>query len=182
MNSATPSAAPPALSTVWAILLILFGFLAIGLPFVTSWGVLVVVAWLIVISGIVQFIHAFQSHGVGSIIWKLIVAALYVAFGGYLLAHPVLGIAALTLALVFFLVAEGISDIIAWFQSRSAPGAIWVLVDGAVTLIVGLLIWMHWPASSLWVIGTLVGVSMVMTGFSRLMLGRAARSAAHSAA
>src|SRR5271167_4795987 len=59
---------------VWVILLIVFGFLAICLPFVTSWGVVVVVAWLIVFSGAFQFIHAFQSHGVGHILWKLLVA------------------------------------------------------------------------------------------------------------
>jgi uncharacterized membrane protein HdeD (DUF308 family) len=71
--------APAALSTlgsgksiVWAILLIAFGFLAIALPFATSWGIVVVIAWLIVFSGGFQFIHAFQSKGIGSVVWKLL--------------------------------------------------------------------------------------------------------------
>ena len=55
-------------SIVWAILLIVFGFLAIALPFATSWGVVVVIAWLIIFSGGFQFIHAFQSQGVGHIL------------------------------------------------------------------------------------------------------------------
>jgi len=46
------------MSIVWAILLIVFGFLAIAIPFATSWGVVVVIAWLIVFSGVFQFIHS----------------------------------------------------------------------------------------------------------------------------
>jgi uncharacterized membrane protein HdeD (DUF308 family) len=61
------------MSIVWAILLIVFGFLAIAIPFATSWGVVLVIAWLIVFSGLFQFIHAFQSKGVGHILWKLLV-------------------------------------------------------------------------------------------------------------
>jgi uncharacterized membrane protein HdeD (DUF308 family) len=55
-------------SIVWAVLLIVFGFLAIALPIATSFGVVIVVAWLIVFSGGFQFIHAFQSKGAGHIL------------------------------------------------------------------------------------------------------------------
>jgi uncharacterized membrane protein HdeD (DUF308 family) len=167
-------------SIVWAILLIVFGFLAICLPFATSWGVIVIIAWLIVFSGAFQFIHAFQSKGIGRILWELLVAVLYVIVGIYFLQHPVLGVAALTLALAIFFVIEGVFDLVAYFQSRGLPGSGWILFDGIVTLILGLLVWRHWPSSSLWVIGTLVGISMIFTGMTRLMLSLAARKLAHS--
>jgi uncharacterized membrane protein HdeD (DUF308 family) len=48
-------------------------------------------------------------------------------------------------------------------------------MDGIVTLILGLLVWRQWPSSSLWVIGTLVGISMIFTGATRLMISLAAR-------
>jgi uncharacterized membrane protein HdeD (DUF308 family) len=48
-------------------------------------------------------------------------------------------------------------------------------LDGIVTLFLGFLIWNQWPVSSLWVIGTLVGISMIMTGTTRLMMTLAAR-------
>jgi uncharacterized membrane protein HdeD (DUF308 family) len=169
-------------SIVWAILLIVFGFLAIALPFATSWGVVVVIAWLIVFSGGFQFIHAFQSKGVGSIVWKLLVAVLYLTVGIYLLLHPLPGIAGFTLALAIFFVAEGVIDLVAWFQTRSIAGSGWILFDGIVTLILGLLVWRQWPSSSLWAIGTLVGISMIFTGTTRLMLSLSARSLAHSVA
>jgi len=165
-------------SILWAILLIVFGFLAIALPFATSWGVIIVVAWLIVISGGFQFIHAFGSKGIGHILWKLLVAILYLIVGVYFLLHPVLGIAAFTFALAVFFVIEGVMDLVAYFQSRQLAGSGWILFDGIVTLILGLLVWRHWPSSSLWVIGTLVGISMIFTGMTRLMLGLAARKLA----
>jgi uncharacterized membrane protein HdeD (DUF308 family) len=164
-------------SIVWAILLIVFGFLAIALPFATSWGVVVVVAWLIVFSGGFQFIHAFQSKGVGSILWKLLVAVLYLIVGLYFLLHPLIGVAAFTFALAIFFVVEGVFDLVAYFQGRHVPGSGWILFDGIITLVLGLLVWRQWPSSSLWVIGTLVGISMIMTGTTRLMLGMAAKRA-----
>jgi uncharacterized membrane protein HdeD (DUF308 family) len=167
-------------SIIWAIILIVFGFLAIALPFATSWGVVLVIAWLIVFSGAFQFIHAFQSHGIGHIVWKLLVAVLYLIVGIYFLLHPIIGIASFTFALGVFFVVEGVFDLVAYFQARSAAGSGWVLFDGIVTLILGILVWRHWPSSSLWVIGTLVGISMIMTGTTRLMMGLAARRLAHS--
>jgi len=162
-------------SIVWAILLIVFGFLAIALPLGTSLGVVLVVAWLIILSGGFQFIHAFQSQGAGSIAWKLLVAVVYLIAGIYFLTHPLLGLASFTLALAFFFVAEGVMDLIAYFQNRTAEGSGWILFDGIVTLILGILVWRHWPSASGWVIGTLVGISMLMTGTTRLMLSLAAR-------
>src|ERR1019366_2323429 len=91
-----------ATSIVWAILLIVFGFLAISLPLATSFGVVVVIAWLIVFSGGFQFIHAFQSKDAGSILWKVLVATLYLIVGIYFLMNPVIGVAGFTLVLAIF--------------------------------------------------------------------------------
>jgi uncharacterized membrane protein HdeD (DUF308 family) len=162
-------------SIAWSIVLIVFGILAIALPLETSFGVVVIVGWLCVFSGAFQFIHAFQSKGAGHIIWKLLVAIFYLIFGLYVLLHPLLGIAAFTLALAAFFVAEGITDLVVYFKMRKAIGSGWILFDGIITLILGLLVWRHWPSSSVWVIGTLVGISMIMTGTTRLMLSLAAR-------
>ena len=169
-------------SIVWAILLIVFGFLAISLPLATSFGVVVVIAWLIVFSGGFQFIHAFQSKGAGGVLWKVLVAILYLIAGIYFLMNPVIGVAGFTLALAIFFVAEGLFDLVAYFQSRKAGGSVWILLDGIITLILGLLVWRQWPSSSLWVIGTLVGISMIMTGMTRLMISLAARRVVHSLA
>jgi uncharacterized membrane protein HdeD (DUF308 family) len=167
-------------SILWAILLIVFGFLAISLPLATSFGVEIVVAWLVVFSGGFQFIHAFQSGGAGRKLWKLLVAVLYLIAGIYFLMKPATGVAGFTLALAIFFVAEGVLDLVAYFQTSKAAGSGWILLDGIVTLILGLLVWKQWPSSSLWVIGTLVGISMIMTGTTRLMISLTARRVVHS--
>jgi uncharacterized membrane protein HdeD (DUF308 family) len=162
-------------SLLLSVLLIIFGVFAIALPIVSSIGVAIVVGWLVILAGITQLIHAFRSEGVGHIVWKLIVAALYLVAGVYLLAHPALGAAGLALVLGVFLFAEGIADVFAYFSTPKRVRSPWMLVDGVITLVLGFLIWNQWPSNSLWVIGTLVGISMVMTGIARFMMTLAVR-------
>jgi uncharacterized membrane protein HdeD (DUF308 family) len=166
------------MSLVLSVLLIIFGLLAIALPLASSIGIAIVVGWLAIFAGITQVVHAFQSKGIGHIVWKLAVAVFYLAAGAYLLAFPALGVAGLTLVLGIFLFAEGVADVIAYFAARKSGASAWVLLDGIVTLVLGFMIWNRWPLSSLWVIGTFVGISMVMTGITRLMMALAVRKLA----
>lgn len=166
------------LSIAWGVLLIMLGMVAIGSPFLAAVAVNVAIAWLIVLAGVVHLILAFRAHGAGSMIWKLLVGVAYVLFGGYLIMHPVAGVASLTLILASLFLIEGILDIILFFRMRALGGSSWVLVDGIVTLLLGLMIYMQWPSSSAWAIGLLVGVSMIISGVTRVMLSLAVRKAA----
>lgn len=167
-------------SIVLSIALILCGGLAILLPVATSFGVLAVVSWLLVVGGVVQLVHAFSCSGVGHILWKVLVGLIYLATGVYLLLHPGLGVLALTLSLAIFFTAEGVVDIATYFATRKAGVSGWLLVDGVVTLFLGLLMWSRWPLGSLWVVGMLAGISIIMSGITRLMLTLGARRAAKS--
>jgi uncharacterized membrane protein HdeD (DUF308 family) len=169
-------------SIVLSILLILCGFLAILLPIEMSFGVVIVISWLLMISGAVQFVHALRCAGVGHTLWKAAVAVIYFVTGLYFRLNPGLGIAALTLALIMFFVAQGLIDIFGYLRTRNSGVSAWLLLDGLITLILGLMIWRHWPSSSLWVIGLLVGINMIMTGTTRLMLTVAFRRAMKLAA
>ncbi len=165
------------LSIVWGILLIVFGMVAIGSPFLAAVAVNIAIAWLIVLAGIVHIMLAFRTHGAGSMIWKLLVGLAYLFFGAYLIMHPVLGVASLTIILASLFLIEGILSIIMFFKMRSLGGSTWVLVDGIITLALGLMIYVQWPSSSLWAIGILVGVSMIISGVARVMLSLAVRKA-----
>lgn len=166
------------LSIVWGGLLIVFGMAAVAAPFLAAVAVSVVIAWLIVLAGVVHLMLAFRAHGAGSMIWKVLVGLAYLFFGVYLIMHPVLGVASLTLLLASLFLIEGVLDIILFFQMRSMGGSGWVLVDGIITLLLGLMIYRQWPSSSAWAIGTLVGVSMIISGVTRVMLSLAVRKAA----
>jgi uncharacterized membrane protein HdeD (DUF308 family) len=165
-------------SILWGVLLIVFGLAAIAAPFVAAVAVNLAIAWLIILAGAVHLILGFRAHGAGSLIWKLLVGLAYLAFGIYLFTHPVLGVASLTLVLASLFLLEGVLDIVLFFNLRSMPGSSMFLVDGIITLLLGGLIYMQWPSSAAWAIGTLVGVSMLISGLSRIMLSLTVRKAA----
>ena len=75
----------------------------------------------------------------------------------------------------FVFVAAGVCEIITYFRLRSEQASGWILFNGIVALILGALIWLHWPSSSVWAIGTLVGVNLLLTGITRLMVGLTGR-------
>jgi uncharacterized membrane protein HdeD (DUF308 family) len=163
------------LSILWGVLLVICGLLAIGLPFVAAFAVNVVIAWLIVTAGVLHVIVAFHSHRAGSVVWKLLVGLAYICFGTYLILYPAIGVASLTLVLAGLFLVEGVLDVVLFFRIRSVEGSGWILVDGIITLLVGGMIDMQWPASVPWTLGTLVGVSMIMSGVSRVVMSIAVR-------
>jgi len=162
-------------SIAWGVLLIVLGMAAVASPFLAAVAVNVAVAWLIVLAGVVHLLLAFRAHRAGSMIWKLLVGVAYVCFGGYLIARPVLGVASLTLLLASLFLIEGILDIVLFVKMRPIRGSTWVLLDGIVSLLLGLMIYMQWPSSAAWAIGTLVGVSLIFSGVARVMMSMAVR-------
>jgi len=78
-------------------------------------------------------------------------------------------------SLAVYLFSEGVLEFILAIRLRPAPGSGWLFVDGIITLILAFMIWRTWPVNTAWVIGVLVGISMLFSGISRLMLSLAAR-------
>ena len=170
------------LSILWGVLLIGLGMLAVASPMVAAVAVSVLIAWLIVFAGVVHLVVAFHTREAGSVIWRLLVGLAYICFGGYLLVRPALGVASLTLLLASLFLLEGVFDIVLFFRAPSTLRSSWMLLDGIVTLLLGLLIYLQWPSSSAWAIGTLVGVSLIFSGVTRVMVSLAVRRAASSSA
>jgi uncharacterized membrane protein HdeD (DUF308 family) len=164
-------------SLLWGVLLIVLGVMAVGSPMIAAVAVNVVVAWLVVLAGVAHLALAFHARGAGSVIWRTLVGLAYVAFGVYLVAHPVIGVASLTLVLGSLFLVEGILDIALFFQLRAIARSRLFLLDGIVTLLLGLMIYLQWPSSSAWAIGTLVGVSLIISGVTRVMMSLAVRKA-----
>jgi uncharacterized membrane protein HdeD (DUF308 family) len=158
-----------------SVLMIIAGLLAIAIPPAAGIAVLAVVAWLLMFSGAVHLVFAWYTRTAGGLIWELLLGVLYLFIGVYALLHPVAGLASLTLLLAIYLFAEGVLEFILSFRLRPMPGSNWLLFDGIVTLILAILIWRSWPSSTEWVIGTLVGISMLFSGAARLSLSLAAR-------
>lgn len=157
-------------SIVLGVLMTVSGFAAITLPFAASLAFTFWIGWLLIGTSLVKFVYAFQSREQGGFAMKFLLSILYLGAGVLLVAQPLQGIATLTLLLASFFFAEGISELVLAYQLRSRPNWGWVLVNGIVTLVLGVMIGTGWPLNAPWVIGTLVGISLIASGVSRIML------------
>jgi uncharacterized membrane protein HdeD (DUF308 family) len=174
MNDSASVAGTGKGNMIWGFLMLICGFLAITLPLASGIGVAIVIGWLLLISGVWHLLFGFRSgSGIGGFLWQLLLAIVYGAAGLMLLFYPLAGLAWLTLVLATFLLIEAALEFVLYFNIRRRVNAGWVLVDAIITLLLGILIWARWPFSSVWAIGTLIGVSLIFSGISRLMLSSA---------
>jgi len=158
-----------------AVLFIILGIFSIIEPGIAGLGVTLLVGWLLIFGAGAHFMAAFKGGGARQVIFQVLVGIVYLIGGLYFLTHTIMAVGTLTLLLAGIILAEGVLEIIAYFRMKGEGASGWLLLNGAVTLLVGGLIWFHWPSSSIWAIGTLVGVNLLMTGITRLMFGLAAR-------
>jgi uncharacterized membrane protein HdeD (DUF308 family) len=161
---------------IWCgVALIVLGALG-GWLFLAAVSANLVIAWLIVVEGMAHMIIAQHSHQASSLIWRLMLGFAYVFFGVYVIASPVLGVGSLALVLASLFLLEGIFDIAMFFRLRAIDGSKWLLLEGIVTLILALMIYVRWPSNAASTIGILVAVSLFTAGVTHVMLSLAARS------
>ncbi len=166
---------------VAAILFIVLGVFAIIEPAVAGLGVALLVGWLLIFGGISHFISAFEGGGARRVLFQILAGVVFLIGGYYLLTHPLLALGTLTLLLAGVILAAGVCEIVTYFRLRSEQASAWMLFNGIVALLLGGMIWLHWPSSSVWAIGTLVGVNLLLTGITRLMVGLTGRRLIRSA-
>ena len=158
-----------------AVLFIVLGIFGIVEPGVAGLGVTLLVGWLLLIGAVFHFVAAFKGGGAKQVIFQVLIGIVYAIGGFYFLTHTIMATATLTLLLAGIILAEGVIELISYFRMKSEGASGWLLLNGIITLLLGGLIWFHWPSSSVWAIGTLVGVNLLMTGITRLMFGMAVR-------
>jgi uncharacterized membrane protein HdeD (DUF308 family) len=158
-----------------AVLFIVLGMFAIIEPALAGWAVGRLVGWLLVFGGATHLIGAFKGGGAKQVVLQILVGLAYVIGGFYCLTHPLLAVGTLTLLLAAVILAGGALEIISYFRLKRENASGWMLVNGIIALLLGGMIWFHWPSSSVWAIGILVGMTLLMTGMARLMFWLAAR-------
>jgi uncharacterized membrane protein HdeD (DUF308 family) len=170
------------LSIGLALLMIVLGVLAIVMPMLTGLAVSVMFGWIVLIGGFVYVGYAFTAKGVGAFLWRMLISAVYVVGGSYLILNTAVTLEVLTFVVACVFVAEGLFQIFAFIALRAMPASGWLLLDGIVSIVLGLLVAYHWPGSSAWVIGTLVGANLLVSGFTRLFFSAAVKQAVSSPA
>jgi len=156
------------------IALIVLGTIALGSALVMTIASVFFFGWLLIVAGVLEAVHAFWRKRWAGFFLDLLTGILYVVVGWMMVTNPKESALLLTLIIAMFLVFEGVFRIVAALTARY-PHWGWVLLNGVISLVLGLMIWRQWPYSGLWVIGLFVGIEMLFNGWSLVMLSLASR-------
>ena len=164
-------------AVITGVILLLCGLLAVAAPLAAGVSITILVGLLLAVGGIGQCLLAFRTGAFGKSLLVLLIGLLTVIAGMYLLTQPLEGLEAITLVLAAYFLATGVFELLAAMQMRPTPGWGWMLFNGLVTLVLGLIIWRQFPLSGVWAVGILFGLKLMMGGWWLVVLGRSAGKA-----
>ena len=173
---------PEELREIWLFLvgmgiaLMILGVVAIGSSFVATMATVLVFGILLLLGALFQVVTAFWGRSWRGFFLHLLGGVLYLIVGIFMIDHPVEAALGVTLLVAVGLLVGGILRVVMSVVERF-DGWGWMLLSGLVSVVLGVAIWRQWPLSGLWVIGVFVGIEMLTSGLSWLMLGLAVRSA-----
>ena len=149
--------------------LVIMGTLAITVPYIAGTAAVMVFGFLLLAGGITQVVSSFWSGKWSGMLLHLLIGVLYLVVGLMIVEDPTQNMIFLTKLIAIFLIVTGIFEIVAALVHRF-HGWGWVLLNGCITMLLGLLINKGWPDSSAWVIGLFVGIEMIFNGWGWIML------------
>lgn len=149
--------------------LVVLGSLSLGMSLIMTVTAVVLFGVFLLIGGIGQMIGAFWAGRWSGFLLSVLVGLLYVVTGWVMIDDPLKGAAGLTLLIAAMLIVGGIFRIVAALVLRFHHWG-WPLLNGVISLMLGVMIYKQWPSSSLWVIGLFVGIEMIFNGWSWVML------------
>jgi uncharacterized membrane protein HdeD (DUF308 family) len=152
------------------IALIALGTMAIIFPLVTTITVKLLLGWIILISGVLQVVHAFSTQKWSAFFYNLLIGLLYVVGGGWLALFPLTGIITLTLMLALLFIIQGSLQAALSFQLKPRDGWGWILLAGIVAIVAGLMLISGLPGTAAWAIGFLAGISLISSGWAYLSI------------
>jgi uncharacterized membrane protein HdeD (DUF308 family) len=133
-----------------------------------------VFACFMLVGGVVYIVGAFFTRCWGGFFLSLLAGVLHLAVGAIILEHPVDALVVFTLLMAAFFFVEGLFRIVAALAGRFHYWG-WMLLNGVVTLVLGIMIWRRLPYDALWVVGLFLGIDMLISGVNYIALGLSAR-------
>ena len=152
------------------IVLIALGVGAVLAPVVAGSALVIVIGFILLIAGTIPIVRELKAEASKERTIGLTLGIITALTGIAVIGHPLFGLAFLTVLLVGYLVAEGVWKIVASFRYKPATGWTGLLASGALSLVLGLMIWGQWPVSGMWAVGVLVGVNLLGTGLALVTL------------
>ena len=153
---------------------VILGAAALVSPIVATLAISVLVGWVLTIYGALAAIHAFRTARWNGFLWSLFGALLAFGAGIMLLFFPMTGALSLTLLIAAFLLTSGTFRVILSFRLRPADRWGWLLLSGLLAIALAITIALLWPEAAAWIIGMLVGIDLVFSGWASILLALAA--------
>jgi uncharacterized membrane protein HdeD (DUF308 family) len=154
------------------ILLIFLGICAIALPLMTSLTVVWVLAWILMIGGIVHFIGAFRAWSFAAGAFAALVGIAYFVIGWTMLGHPAWGLETIAMVISLVLLIEGAITLAAYFSSAGNRSA-WTLLSGVLAIVLGVIVWSMGATAAAFLVATIVGINLISSGMTRIMVASA---------
>jgi len=161
------------LAIIAGIIILLMGMIAIASPFVSGIPIVIIVGIMLIIGGISQFAFTLKLSFTGVYYPILLVPTLVI--GADMVMSPGDALSSLTILLVTYLVASGLFETIMSIKICPHNGCAWVLLSGIVSVLFSVIIFNHYPVPDLSFIVILLGVRLLFSGLSLIMLGIASR-------
>jgi uncharacterized membrane protein HdeD (DUF308 family) len=158
---------PTWLRVLLGIVLIVGGLFVLGDIGLATLVSTLLIGFTAIVVGAFEIIHAFWTKGWGGFVWHILLGVLYIIFGWMVVRQPVSGALILTFALGLIFLASGIVRIIVAFRHWAEAGWL-LLISGIFGILAGLMILSGWPASSIWVLGLLLGIDLILHGVAWL--------------
>jgi uncharacterized membrane protein HdeD (DUF308 family) len=159
---------------ILGVALILLGLFAMSYSMIATLATAIVFGYFLLVGGVFYIVGAFFTRGWGGFFLSLLAGILHLAVGFIVLNHPGEAVLLYTLLLAVFFFVEGLFRMVGALAGRFQHWG-WMFASGAITLLLGVMIWRQWPLSGLYVIGLFIGINMIISGASYLNLGLAAR-------
>ena len=155
------------------LLMMLMGLVVIALPGFTGLAISVLIAILLILAGALSAYVTWSSYNTQGLGWMKSIILL--VLGLLILFYPQAGTAAIGLMLIVYFLMDGFANVILSLELRPLPGWGWTLLNGVVSLILAVIFIGGWPFNSHWLVGLMVGISLLLDGIALLMLALAAR-------
>lgn len=157
--------------------LVVLGIAAIVFPMISTLVATFLVGWVLLLFGLFAITASFSVHGTGPFFGALLLGLLSGAAGVFLLLSPLAGAIALTLLAGGIFVIQAAVEISFAFELRPHAGWGVMLVSGLTSLAMAVIIMAGWPAISVVLLGILLGVNFLSTGFGYMFVSRMLKAA-----
>jgi len=155
------------------VLMTIFGILLVIFPFIGTIAVDLILGVALFVTGITGIVFGIVGRKWTGSALLIINGILSAVVGSILLFYPRFGIATLTLFIGVVIAMQGIFEMVKSAHVRSKFWKNTLIVDGIFSLLLGLLVLIGWPSDSIWVIGILLGVSLLFAGITSICFASA---------